>query len=90
VQGTQPSRARARVEKPPDLALSKPLLSVIVVDGARSGLAWGRGPPPDLLEGLAGSRVIRVSDGLNVNLRLVARGVAAPYFYAGRRGELSS
>jgi micrococcal nuclease len=30
--------------------------------------------------------VIRVRDGLNVNLRLVAVGAAAPYFYAGDRG----
>ena len=30
--------------------------------------------------------VIRARDGLEVNLRLVADGAAAPYFYAGRRG----
>lgn len=30
--------------------------------------------------------VIRASDGVNVNLRLVAVGAAAPYFYRGRRG----
>jgi endonuclease YncB( thermonuclease family) len=30
--------------------------------------------------------VIRARDGLNVNLRLVAVGAAAPYFYDGRRG----
>jgi endonuclease YncB( thermonuclease family) len=30
--------------------------------------------------------VIRASDGLNVNVFLVARGDAAPYFYAGREG----
>lgn len=30
--------------------------------------------------------VIRASDGVNVNLRLVAKGAAAPYFYGGRRG----
>jgi endonuclease YncB( thermonuclease family) len=30
--------------------------------------------------------VVRVRDGVNVNLRLVAVGAAAPYFYAGRRG----
>jgi endonuclease YncB( thermonuclease family) len=34
--------------------------------------------------------VIRGSDGLNVNLRLVADGAAAPYFYAGRRGLFAS
>jgi endonuclease YncB( thermonuclease family) len=31
--------------------------------------------------------VVRVSDGLNVNLRLVAVGAAAPYFYHGRLGR---
>jgi endonuclease YncB( thermonuclease family) len=31
--------------------------------------------------------VIRVRDGLNVNVRLVAVGAAAPYFYDGRRGR---
>jgi micrococcal nuclease len=31
--------------------------------------------------------VIRVRDGLNVNIRLVAAGAAAPYFYAHRRGR---
>jgi micrococcal nuclease len=30
--------------------------------------------------------VVRVKDGLNVNLRLVRLGAAAPYFYDGRRG----
>jgi len=30
--------------------------------------------------------VIRASDGVDVNIRLVAVGAAAPYFYAGRRG----
>jgi len=30
--------------------------------------------------------VVRASDGLNVNVRLVAIGAAAPYFYRGRRG----
>jgi micrococcal nuclease len=34
--------------------------------------------------------VIRVRDGLNVNLRLVAIGAAAPYFYHGRRGRFAS
>jgi endonuclease YncB( thermonuclease family) len=31
--------------------------------------------------------VIRARDGLNVNVRLVAVGAAAPYFYAGERGR---
>jgi endonuclease YncB( thermonuclease family) len=31
--------------------------------------------------------VFRVSDGLNVNVRLVGIGAAAPYFYDGRRGR---
>ena len=31
--------------------------------------------------------VTRVRDGLNVNVRLVALGAAAPYFYDGRRGR---
>src|SRR4051794_41125030 len=31
--------------------------------------------------------VVRASDGLNVNVRLVAIGAAAPYFYDGRRGR---
>jgi micrococcal nuclease len=31
--------------------------------------------------------VIRARDGLNVNVRLVAVGAAAPYFYDGRRGR---
>lgn len=31
--------------------------------------------------------VVRVRDGLNVNVRLVAVGAAAPYFYAARRGQ---
>jgi len=30
--------------------------------------------------------VVRVSDGMNVNLRLVAVGAAAPWFYDGERG----
>jgi len=33
--------------------------------------------------------VIRARDGLNVNVRLVAVGAAAPYFYAGRRGRFA-
>jgi hypothetical protein len=31
--------------------------------------------------------VLRFRDGLNINVRLVALGAAAPYFYAGRRGR---
>jgi micrococcal nuclease len=31
--------------------------------------------------------VVRVKDGLNVNLQLVRLGAAAPYFYDGRRGK---
>jgi endonuclease YncB( thermonuclease family) len=31
--------------------------------------------------------VVRARDGLNVNVRLVAEGAAAPYFYAGERGR---
>jgi len=34
--------------------------------------------------------VIRASDGLDVNLRLVAVGAAAPYFYHGRRGRYAA
>jgi endonuclease YncB( thermonuclease family) len=34
--------------------------------------------------------VIRVRDGLNVNVRLVAIGAAAPYFYRGRPGRYAS
>ena len=34
--------------------------------------------------------VVRVRDGLNVNVRLVADGAAAPYFYRGRRGRYAS
>jgi micrococcal nuclease len=34
--------------------------------------------------------VIRVRDGLNVNIRLVAVGAAAPYFYAHRRGRYAA
>lgn len=34
--------------------------------------------------------VIRAADGLNVNLRLVADGAAAPYFYDGRRGRFAA
>ena len=31
--------------------------------------------------------VVRARDGVNVNVRLVAEGAAAPYFYAGERGR---
>lgn len=31
--------------------------------------------------------VVRVRDGVNVNLRLVSLGAAAPWFYQGRRGR---
>jgi endonuclease YncB( thermonuclease family) len=34
--------------------------------------------------------VVRVRDGLNINIRLVAVGTAAPYFYAGRRGRFAA
>jgi micrococcal nuclease len=33
--------------------------------------------------------VIRVRDGLNVNVRLVAVGAGTPYFYLGRRGRFA-
>jgi endonuclease YncB( thermonuclease family) len=31
--------------------------------------------------------VVRARDGMNVNLKLVAVGAAAPYYYHGRRGR---
>ncbi len=34
--------------------------------------------------------VIRRHDGLNINVRLVAVGAAAPYFYRGRRGRYAA
>jgi micrococcal nuclease len=34
--------------------------------------------------------VVRASDGVNVNVRLVAVGAAAPYFYRGRRGRYAN
>jgi endonuclease YncB( thermonuclease family) len=34
--------------------------------------------------------VVRVSDALDVNIRLVAVGAAAPYFYLGRRGRFAA
>jgi endonuclease YncB( thermonuclease family) len=33
--------------------------------------------------------VVRVRDGVNVNIRLVAVGAAAPYFYRRRRGRFA-
>jgi micrococcal nuclease len=33
--------------------------------------------------------VVRVRDGLNVNIELVRRGDAAPYYYEGRRGRFA-
>jgi micrococcal nuclease len=34
--------------------------------------------------------VVRVKDGLNINVQLVRVGAAAPYFYAGRRGRYAA
>lgn len=34
--------------------------------------------------------VVRVDGAINVNIRLVAIGAAAPYFYRGRRGEYAT
>jgi micrococcal nuclease len=34
--------------------------------------------------------VIRARDGLNINLRLVQVGAAAPYFYRGRQGRYAA
>jgi endonuclease YncB( thermonuclease family) len=34
--------------------------------------------------------VFRVKDGLNVNVKLVRVGAAAPYFYEGRRGKYAA
>jgi endonuclease YncB( thermonuclease family) len=34
--------------------------------------------------------VVRTSDGVNVNVRLVGLGAAAPYFYDGRRGRYAT
>ena len=34
--------------------------------------------------------VIRASDGVDINVRLVAFGAAAPYFYKGRRGAFAN
>jgi len=34
--------------------------------------------------------VVPASDGVNVNLRLVALGAGAPWFYEGRRGKYAN
>jgi endonuclease YncB( thermonuclease family) len=34
--------------------------------------------------------VVRVADGVDVNVRLVEQGAAAPYFYRGRRGRYAA
>jgi endonuclease YncB( thermonuclease family) len=34
--------------------------------------------------------VVRVKDGLNLNVQLVRVGAAAPYFYEGRRGRYAA
>ncbi len=34
--------------------------------------------------------MIRIHDGLDVNIRLVAVGAAAPYFYRHRRGRFAA
>jgi endonuclease YncB( thermonuclease family) len=34
--------------------------------------------------------VVRVNGALNINIRLVAVGAAAPYFYNGRRGRYAN
>lgn len=49
-------------------------------------------PPADLVDryGRLLRYVIRARDGLDVNLRLVAVGAAAPYFYDGVRGRYAS
>jgi endonuclease YncB( thermonuclease family) len=49
-------------------------------------------PPADLVDrfGRLLRYVIRVRDGLNVNLRLVKVGAAAPYFYNGVRGRYAA
>ena len=49
-------------------------------------------PPADLVDrfGRLLRYVTRVRDGLNVNLRLVKVGAAAPYFYDGVRGRYAA
>ena len=46
-------------------------------------------PATDLVDGYGRllRYVVRARDGLDVNVRLVAVGAAAPYFYHGRRGR---
>ena len=34
--------------------------------------------------------VVRVGDGININIRLVTLGAAAPYFYQRRRGRYAN
>jgi endonuclease YncB( thermonuclease family) len=55
------------------------------------GTAVGLVPEPatDLVDayGRLLRYVVRAKDGLDVNVRLVAVGAAAPYFYRGRRGR---
>jgi micrococcal nuclease len=34
--------------------------------------------------------IVRVKDGLNINVQLVRVGAAAPYFYEGRRGKYAA
>jgi endonuclease YncB( thermonuclease family) len=34
--------------------------------------------------------IVRMKDGLNVNVQLVRAGAAAPYFYEGRRGRYAA
>jgi hypothetical protein len=46
---------------------------------------------PDLATRLAALRdVVRVRGGVNVNVRLVTIGAAAPFFYEGRRGRYAN
>lgn len=49
-------------------------------------------PKTDLLDryGRLLRYVVRERDGLDVNLRLISTGAAAPYFYAGRRGRFAN
>jgi endonuclease YncB( thermonuclease family) len=49
-------------------------------------------PATDLIDGYGRllRYVVRVNDGVNVNIRLVAVGAAAPYFYERRRGRYAN
>jgi endonuclease YncB( thermonuclease family) len=49
-------------------------------------------PVTDRVDGYGGllRYVTRASDGVDVNIRLVALGAAAPYFYEGRRGAVAN